>query len=388
MTTAIVSGVGEFHPVRKSGERVEALISHAIFNALNEAQLEPGQIGAVITESSLTPQMAPFDRIAPMLGLNNVELTLQTSPVGAGIMAAVGTAFDLVASGKVDHALTYFGVDWGTTPSGPTGYHAGMEAKKVIEGPAGFAGPALYYAIAAKRYQYLHGISDRTMQDMLWHVVEATRYNASHHPHAQKGERLTEAQYLAKPFIAEPLRNVDCSLLSDGAVALVVSRADLYRGQQCPIKLAGWGYDFEPIPDMDFYTQSPWLPDLPATRRSSQKALAKAKIDISNVDVFGIYDCFTFPVVMQLEALGLCKPGEGGALCREGALRFDGEVPVNTHGGLMAHGYTLGAGHVIEIIHQLRRTAGARQVPGASTGFVGAGPGRQFTSLIFQRMEA
>lgn len=387
MTTAIVSGVGEFHPVRKSGERVETLISHAIFAALDEAGLEPGHIGAVITESSLTPQMAPFDRIAPMVGLNNVELTLQTSPVGAGIMAAVGMAFDLVASGKVDHALTYFGVDWGTTPSGPTGYHAGMEAKKVIEGPAGFAGPALYYAIAAKRYQHLHGINDGDFQELLWDVVEATRFNASHHPHAQKQERLTEEQYLAKPFIAEPLRNVDCSLLSDGAVALVVSRKDLYRGAQCPVALAGWGYDFEPIPDMDFYTQSPWLPDLPATTRSSQKALAAAGMEIKDMDVFGIYDCFTFPVVMQLEALGLCAAGDGKSLCKDGALRFNGQLPVNTHGGLMAHGYLLGAGHIIEIIHQLRQTAGGRQVPNATKGFVGAGPGRQFTSLVFQRME-
>ncbi|MCB1667396.1 MAG: thiolase family protein [Porticoccaceae bacterium] len=387
MTTAVVSGIGEFHPVRKSGKKAEALIVHAISEALNDAGLAPDQIGAVVTESSLTPQMAPFDRIAPMAGLDNVQLTLQTSPVGAGIMASVGMAFDLVASGKVDHALIYFGVDWGTTPNGPTGYHAGMEAKKVVEAPAGFAGPALYYAVAAKRYQHLHGLTDDQVQDMLWAVVEATRFNASHHPLAQRQDALTKDQYLAKPMLAEPLRSVDCSLLSDGAVALVVSKADAFNGKQSPVELASWAYDYEPIPDMDFYTQSPWLPALPATRRSSQKALKAAGLAIEDMDLFGIYDCFSFAVIMQLEALGLCKAGEGAQLCQLGALRFNGQLPVNTHGGLMGHGYLLGAGHITEIIHQLRHQAGARQVQGAQTAFVGAGPGRQFTSLIFKRQE-
>jgi acetyl-CoA acetyltransferase len=386
-TRAVVSGVGEFHPVRKSGKKAEALIAQAITEALADAGLQPGQVGAVITESSLTPQMAPFDRIAPMTGLNNVELTLQTSPVGAGIMAAVGMAFDLVASGKVDHALTYFGVDWGTTPNGPTGYHAGMEAKKVVEAPAGFAGPALYYAIAAKRYQHLYGLSDQQVQEMLWGVVDATRFNASHHPLAQRQDALTKEQYLEKPMIADPLRTVDCSLLSDGAVALVISKADQFNGKHHPVELAGWAYDYEPIPDMDFYTQSPWLPDLPATTRSSQKALKKAGMAIDDIDLFGIYDCFSFAVVMQLEALGLCKAGEGIQLCQPGALRFNGSLPVNTHGGLMGHGYLLGAGHVAEVIHQLRHQAGARQVKNAQTAFVGAGPGRQFTSLLFKRQE-
>ncbi|MBR9911404.1 MAG: thiolase family protein [Gammaproteobacteria bacterium] len=385
MTTAVVAGVGEYDPVRKSGESAETLVLKAIARALQDAGITADQIGAVVTESSLTPQMAAFDRLAPMAGLDNVQITLQTTPVGAGILAAVGQAFELVASGQVEYALTYFGVDWGTTPDGPTGYHAGMEAKQLVEAPAGFAGPPLYFAMAARRYQHLHGLSDEQLQEMLWHVVEGIRSNASHHPLAQRQDRLTKEQYLSKPLIAEPLRSVDCSLLSDGAVALVISRADLYRGKHSPVTLAGWAYDYEPIADMDFYTQSPWLPDLPAARRSSQKALTQAGVGIDAIDAFQVYDCFSVAVVLQLEALGVCAPGAGLQLCRSGALQFDGRVPTNTHGGLLGHGYLLGAGHVAEAVHQLRHTAGARQVNNAQSVFVGAGPGRQYTSLIFRR---
>lgn len=384
--TAIVSGLGEFHPVRKSGKKVEELICHAITQALREANLEAGQIGAVITESSLTPQMAPFDRIAPMAGLTNAQRVLQSTPVGAGILSAVGMAFDMVNSGEVEHALVYFGVDWGTTPDGPTGYHAGMEAKKIVEAPMGFAGPPLYFGIAARRYQHLHGLTNQQLQDMLWHVVDAMRHNAKNNPKAQKQDGLDKIDYLQKPMIAEPLRSVDCSLLSDGAMALIVSKKSFLKDSFNAVELASWAYDYEPLPDMDFYTQSPWLPDLPAARRSSEKAFASAGMSPGDIDNYQVYDCFSIAVILQLEAIGVFPPGEGSRFCSDGALRFDGSVPVNTHGGLLGHGYLLGAGHVVEAIRQLRGEATGRQVDNAKTSFVGAGPGRQYTSLIFRRV--
>lgn len=387
MVQAVVSGVGEVHPQRKTGRDAEALVLEAIGKALADAGLTPDAIDAVVTESSLTPQMAPFDRLAPAAGLTGVHTLLQTVPVGAGILSAVGTAFDLVRSGRAAHALVYFGLDWGTQPDGPSGYHEKMPAKKVVEAPAGFAGPPLYFAAAAHRYQYLHGLSDEQLQELLWQVVKSTRYNASAHPHAQQGVELSREQYLAKSLIAEPLRSVDCSLLSDGAVALVISAQSLQQGHAAPVTLAGWSYSYEPIADMDFYTQSPWLPDLPAARRASQAALLQADMTLENIDLFEIYDCFSIAVILQLEAIGLCEPGGGLQFCRNGRLQFDGATPVNTHGGLLAHGYLLGAGHVLEAIQQLRHSAGARQVHGARNAFVGAGPGRQYTALIFQRLE-
>ena len=380
--TAVVSGLGEVHPSRRSGRAVEDLVLESIGKALADAGLLPHDIGAVVTESSLTPRMAPLDRIATACGLSGLQVCLQSSPVGAGILAAVGTGFDVVTSGKADHCLVYFGVDWGTAPAGPAEYHERMPAKKLVEIPAGLAGPPLYFALAAKRYQHLYGLSDAELQDMLWSVVQSTLSNAAKHPNAQNGRLLDKEQYLSKPMIAEPLRSADCSLLSDGAVAVVISRRDKAKTHPAPVTLAAWSYDQDPIPDMDFYSQSPWLPDLPAAKRCSARAFDAAGLAPQDISVFELYDCFSIAVVMQLEAIGVCRPGEGRHLCANGALRFDGSRPTNTHGGL------LGAGHVAEAIRQLRHDAGARQVRDARTAFVGAGPGRQYTSLIFKRMDA
>src|SRR5205823_3834026 len=206
-----------------------------------------------------------------------------------------------------------------------------------------------------------------------WSVVESTLSNAAQHPHAQNGRPLDRELYLRKPMIAEPLRSADCSLLSDGAVAVVISRRDLARGNSAPVTLAAWSYDQDPIPDMDFYSQSPWLPELPAAKRCSTRAFHAAGLSPQDISVFELYDCFSIAVVMQLEAIGVCASGEGRHLCANGALRFDGPRPTNTHGGLLGHGYLLGAGHIAEAIRQLRRDAGARQVRDAQTAFVGAG---------------
>ena len=207
MSVAVVSGVGEVSPSRRSGKTVETLILNAISEALADAGLRACDIDAVVTESSLTPSMAPLDRIAVSAGLRNVRVALQTTPVGAGILSAVGTAFDLVATSKADHCLVYFGVDWGTTPGGPTEYHERMPAKKIVEHPAGFAGATLYFATAAMRYQFVYKLSDTELQDMLWSIVESTLVNASRNPGAQNGRVLSKDEYLAKAFIAEPLRS-------------------------------------------------------------------------------------------------------------------------------------------------------------------------------------
>lgn len=386
MTATVVSGIGEVHPSRRLGQPLELLLLDAIRGALADAGLAGDAIGAVVTESSLVPKLAPLDRIAPAAGLSKLEVVMQSSPVGAGILAAVGMAFDLVASGKVDHCLTYFGVDWGSAPAGPTEYHERMPAKAVVEFPAGLTGPPLYFALAAKRYQHLHGLSDPQLQDLLWDVVRCTLDNAALHPHAQNGRALTLEGYLAKPMVAEPLRSADCSLLTDGAVALVISRRDRVAGQGPAVGLAAWAYDQDMVPDMDFYTQSPWLPALPAASRSAAKAFTAAGLAPGDISLFQLYDCFSIAVVLQLEAIGLCAPGMAHELCANGALRFDGALPTNTHGGLLGHGYLVGAGHVVEAVRQLRGQAGARQVRDARHAFVGAGPGRQYTSLIFSRL--
>ena len=385
---AILSGVGEVAPVRSSGCTAEQLALEAIAHALDDAGIAPCDIDAIVTESSLSPQMTPADRIAVAAGIHSLGRVAQSSPVGAGILGALGMACDMVERGEATHVLTYFALDWGTNSAGPTEYHSKMSAKKIVEEPTGFAGPPLYFAMMARRYQHIHGLSDAELSDLLATVAISARANAALHPFAQTRKPLDREAYQAARMIAEPLHGADCSLLSDGAEALVVSRAGAgARPRAANAVLRGWNYAVDPIADMDFYTQSPWLPRLPAASRAATAALASAGQSITDIDLFQIYDCFSIAVPLQLEAIGRIPYGQSHKVLGEGVLSPSGAIPTNTHGGLLAHGYLLGAGHIAEAVWQLRGLAGARQVPNVRTAFVGAGPGRQYTALVLAREE-
>jgi len=384
---AVVDGIAHAGPSRRSGKDVEELALEAISLALEDAQLDPGDVQAVVTESALCPVVTPLDRIGPAARLTGLRRSAQSTPVGAGILAAIGTAVDMVERGEVDTVLTWFAIGWGSATVGPTEYHSKMTAKHLIEDPVGFSGPPLYFAVAAKRYQHVYGLTDAEMEEMLFAITSAARANAALNPEAQVKQPLDRASYANNPMIAEPLRQADCSLLSDGAAALVISRKGRIKRSRPNVGLKAWAYAVDSMSDADFYTQSPWLPCLPAAERASAQAFAKAGLSPSDIDVLEIYDCFSIAVAMQLEAAGFCPKGGAIHAVANGALLYKGTMPTNTHGGLVAHGYLLGISHAIEAVTQLRGAAGERQVLDARLAYVGAGPGRQYTSLIFERID-
>jgi acetyl-CoA acetyltransferase len=170
-------------------------------------------------------------------------------------------------------------------------------------------------------------------------------------------------------MIADPLHLLDCCAINQGGGAVVVTTADAVRaGGGTPIGLLGYGEGHSHIDP----NAVPSLAEWGAAQMAADRAFELAGIDRDDVDVAGIGDHFTVNVLFGLEAAGFCKVGEGGAFVENGALGIGGRLPTNTNGGFLSfsHAGLCGVFTLIEVVEQLRGSAGARQVEGARYGYV------------------
>ncbi len=235
-----------------------------------------------------------------------------------------------------------------------------------FEQPYGLTVPA-YYALIAAAHMAEYG----TTPEQLAGIAVAARAHACRNPAAQMREPLTVDDVLASRLIADPLRLLDCSLVSDGGSAIVLTSAERARDlPHAPVYVlgAGEGHSHEHITAARSLTTS-------AAREAGERAYAMAGLGPADMDFAQLYDCFTPTVLVELEDLGFCAKGEGGAFVDTGALLPGGALPVNTHGGLLSHSHPGNPGSMFaltESVLQLRHAAGERQVPDAQAGLVHA----------------
>lgn len=231
-----------------------------------------------------------------------------------------------------------------------------------FEAPYGPLNPIAQYALIAARHMHQFG----TTPEQLAEVAVTARQWARLNPKAWSREPLTVADVLASPIIATPFHRHDiCLRVDGGGCAVVTGKARARDAAKRPIRVLGaaHGHTHWHISQLDDFTRS-------AGVRSARDAFAMAGITHKDVDLVEPYDNFTSSVILQLEDLGFCKRGEGGAFVQEGHLKPGGRLPALTSGGGLSYNHpgALGLLLIIEAVRQLRGEAGERQVPDARIG--------------------
>ena len=233
-----------------------------------------------------------------------------------------------------------------------------------FEIPYGPTVPA-FYALIARAHMDTYG----TTPEQFAAVAVNGRNHAMRNPNAQMRSPITVEDVLDSRMIADPLHLLDCSLVSDGGAAVILTSAERARDFPHPpvhILGAGEGHSHEHISQARDLTTS-------AAAESGRRAYAAAGLGPADIDVVQIYDCFTPVVLIELEDLGFCEKGEAGAFVAEGNTALEGALPMNTNGGLLSYCHPGNPGSMYgltEAVFQLRQTAGERQVADAETALI------------------
>jgi acetyl-CoA acetyltransferase len=374
-----IAGIGETAYTKASGRTAREIGAEAAERAIADAGLEPEDIDGLTYSRS----MPDFDAAAfhEHFGTSH---NLWTSQWGGG-MAWAGTAPYLAAQAieraEAKHVLNVFPVAWATQRSSMTGgpgeLHAAQSTKQNFEVPFGWFPQPVYFATIMRR----HMIEFGTTAAQFGAIAVACRRHANLNPDAvMHGRPMTINDYLAAPYLADPLRLLDSCLISDGGGAYVTTTLERARDlKQPPAVVAGVGEGYTTTgghwAQQRAFTSTPQVFSAPG-------AFAMAGLDRADVDLLTVYDPFTVVSLMQIEDMGFCPKGEAGAFVEGDTLFHDArKLPFNTHGGLLSHAYVLGIAHVVECVKQLRGVADA-QVPNAQVAVYGGYTGHMASTLI------
>lgn len=291
------------------------------------------------------------------LGLTDLALLTEMNAFGATAGSMIAYAQAAVTSGLADVVACVF-ADAPLRPGGSAGaaYGGGrhLTGWRGLVGASGIGGVNPLYALAARRHMDAYGTTD----DQLGAVAVAQRAWAAGNPTAQLREPMSLADHHASRWVAEPLRLYDCCLVSNGAVAVIVTSAERAAGlAQPPVRIAGFAQDHPGRPlvrDDDFGLRT-------GAAISGPRALAMAGVTLADIDVVQLYDCYTYTVVVSLEDYGFCAKGAGGPFAAE-SLGPQGKLKLNTGGGQLSAYYMWGFTPLSEAVIQVRGQGGDRQV--------------------------
>lgn len=360
---AAIAGIGELKPVRRTqGETTLGMIAESVRLAVEDAGLDKDAIDGLLVGPQVgeTPQHVPAT-VAEYLGMqprmaNVVDLG---GASGAGMVWRAAAA---ISAGMCEAVVCVLANTREEEPLRSPNRNPIRE----FDVPFGASGANISYALPMQRHMDEYG----SRPEDFARIAAWARHNAQFNPMAIfHGQPAGVEEVLASPIIASPLHLYEIVMPVAGGEAVVVVSPERARGlKHTPVYLLGAG---EKITHRAI-SQAPSLTSGPL-RAAMAQAMAQAGVTAADMNLLSLYDCYTIMVALTLEDAGLCRPGGFGRWVAEHNLGFDGDYPVNTHGGQLGFGQPDLAGgmtHIVEAVRQLRHSAAGRQIPNARLALV------------------
>jgi acetyl-CoA acetyltransferase len=352
-----IAGLGVTAMGKIYGRSATDFAAEAIQLALQDAGLSKAEVDGLLINANLSAEMNPQTQMA--LGFQDLALFNVMNAYGSTVGTMLQYASMAIEEGLANVVVLLY-ADAPLKPAGSAGASyasanrqaRGMES---LSAAYGYYGANPGYALAARRHMHLFG----TTSEQLGAIAISQRQWALMNPWAQMHKPLSMEDYLSSRMIVEPFHLFDCCLVSNGAIAVIVTSAERARSlKQPPVYILGLaqaapGDNRQTDREPGIYT---------GARESGQRALKMADLSLADISICEIYDCYTYTVLVTLEDYGFCPKGEGGAFVADGKLGPGGSLPTNTGGGELSAYYMWGFTPLSEAIVQARGQGGARQV--------------------------
>ncbi|PLC50748.1 thiolase [Pollutimonas subterranea] len=358
-----IAGVGQAGLGQAHGYTEMEILVQAAQRAVADAGLTMQDIDGIATASVTATMWA-----MPVIEHLGIRPTFIDSTMlgGSSFVAHLMPALQALESGQCNAVLVCYGSTQRTSTIGRAEI-ANARRKldpQPYEAPYNPLNPLSSYALVAARHMHQYG----TRREHLAEVAVAARRWAQMNPEATQRDPLTIEEVLASRMVSDPLSVRDCCLVTDGAGAYVLVRADRAKDlKQKPVYVLGsstavWNRQISSMADLT----------VTAAQQSGRIAFEMAGLAPKDIDVVELYDAFTINTILFLEDLGFCKKGEGGDFVSNGGIAPGGHLPVNTNGGGLSciHPGMYGVFIMIEAVRQLRASCGERQVANAKTAVV------------------
>ena len=371
-----IVGIGETVLGKLVGRSTLSLHLEAIKAALDDCGLTMRDVDGLLTNQPINDPMRSYAVVVATAAGLAPNYATDLANGGASPVAMAQHAIMAISAGLCETVVCVHARNQATRSQLPERAEI-RDGNEDFDEPYGFLGAVANHALMASRHMALYG----TTSAQLGAIAVAARRHAMVTPNATSKKPLTIEDHQASRYIVEPLRLFDCSLVSDGGGAFIVTTAERARDlPRPPVYVLGMG-QHHPHSNLAMAKEVAAL----GGAISSRTAYRLAGLGPKDMDFAEIYDCFTSNTLITLEDYGFCEKGEGGPWVQGGRIELGGELPVNTHGGLLSQAHVEGMLHITEAVKQLRGLEpAARQVQDAEVGIVSGhgGVGALHASLI------